>query len=99
MFQPDELEGITATHPSWIGNWWIGYLLTTAVLLFSGIMLLGFPRELPGTADRKRQRVLNGELRPARKTMDGGFKGMFLVIKELLLNPTYACQTLGKLFV
>ena len=67
------------------------------MLLVSGIMLLGYPRALPGARERKRRMLESGELRPSDEKVKIGLKGMLVVVFKLITNATYMFLTLGKL--
>lgn len=41
---------LSPENPRWVGAWWIGFLLGGAAALLVAIPILGYPRQLPGTA-------------------------------------------------
>ncbi len=41
---------MTPENPLWVGAWWIGFLAGGAAALIIAIPILGYPRQLPGTA-------------------------------------------------
>lgn len=40
--------------PRWVGAWWIGFLVGGVAALLVAIPILGYPRQLPGTAHAHR---------------------------------------------
>lgn len=44
--KPDDL---TIYDPAWVGVWWVGYLLSSAILwIFVAVPLAGFTKKIPG---------------------------------------------------
>lgn len=41
---------MTPENPLWVGAWWIGFLAGGAAALLVAFPILGYPRQLPGTA-------------------------------------------------
>lgn len=44
---------LTPENPLWVGAWWIGFLAGGAAALVIALPILGYPRQLPGTAHQR----------------------------------------------
>lgn len=60
---------LTDADPSWVGAWWMGFLLCGVLAFFSGVPLLLFPRELPSV-----EKVDSGD-KPVMMTFVTSLKG------------------------
>ena len=40
--------GITNSDPRWVGNWWLGFIVSSVPLFFLVIPMSGFSRDIPG---------------------------------------------------
>ncbi len=40
--------GLDQHSPTWVGAWWVGFVLCGFLALLAGLPLMMFPRELPG---------------------------------------------------
>ncbi|XP_071490041.1 solute carrier organic anion transporter family member 4A1-like [Diadema antillarum] len=51
-------ESVTLTpgNPLWIGAWWLGFLISACLVTPIAVILLAFPKELPGTKAMLEQR-------------------------------------------
>nr|CAB3266360.1 solute carrier organic anion transporter family member 4A1-like [Phallusia mammillata] len=49
-------SGLNDTHPSWVGAWWLGFLISGALLITLAVPMLMFPRDLPGTESVRNNR-------------------------------------------
>ncbi|XP_049579190.1 solute carrier organic anion transporter family member 3A1 isoform X1 [Syngnathus scovelli] len=58
IFIDTEKLGITPEDPRWIGAWWAGFLLCSALLFCSALLMFGFPQSLP---TRERDEAADGE--------------------------------------
>jgi len=47
---------IPKTSPQFVGAWWLGLLIFGAVFLVTGIPVLMFPQQLPGTSKFRKNR-------------------------------------------
>ncbi|XP_069992440.1 solute carrier organic anion transporter family member 74D isoform X1 [Penaeus vannamei] len=97
---PASPPDIPPRHPSWIGAWWIGYLVIGSALLVITWSLLLLPRMLPGARRRVlytlRNAAMKGKdslyeviktLRPAKRTKGQG--GIWSSVKRILTNKIY----------
>ena len=62
---------------------------------FPSILLLGFPRELPGAREMREEQIKNGNIRRATKTGKPTLKMILPELKDLLTNWTFLFSTLG----
>ena len=49
-FNRDVAQLTDPTDSSWIGAWWVPFLIASGLALFCSIPMLGFPKQLAGTA-------------------------------------------------
>lgn len=47
---------ITSDHPNFVGNWWLGFLINSFFCFAVGFILIGFPKVLPGYAEKHANR-------------------------------------------
>lgn len=92
--QPRELH-LNARDPRWIGAWWLGYLVTGAIMFLTAILLLGFPRELPGSAKMRAQAIEEGHLPKRDNKLRGKWKDIVPATSQLLKNITYLSNSLA----
>ena len=43
---------LTPQDTSWVGNWWLGFIIFGGFAVFWSLWLFGFPRKLPVTQAR-----------------------------------------------
>lgn len=53
---------MTPLDPRWIGAWWLGFLVVGALNLFFAVLMLGFPREMPGAREMREKAMEEGIL-------------------------------------
>ncbi|XP_048583735.1 solute carrier organic anion transporter family member 4A1-like [Nematostella vectensis] len=87
---------LTPAHPYWIGAWWLGPFHCGFLLIICGIILLGFPRHLPGAEINRENAIKSGQLRKQDNKLKGGIKDILPATKALLTNGTYVFQNLGS---
>ena len=46
---PGVSSSLTVDDERWVGAWWLGFAIFSAVAVFWGLGIMGFPRQLPGT--------------------------------------------------
>ena len=97
---------LTPDNASWVGAWWIPFIITGFLSLLIAIPFLMFPRKLPNSDEIKAERM-----KEMAKVIQGGFKrcdsvqeklrAFPLHLKHLLLNPAYIflCLALGTMFI
>ena len=93
-FQLDTIH-LTARDPRWIGAWWLGFLVFGFIILVSSLLVLGFPRELPGAKERRQEHINKGNLRKANNLKKPSLKKILPELKNLLTNWTFVFNTLG----
>jgi len=81
--------------PRWIGAWWLGYVFSGALLVLSCVILLGFPRELPGARERREQCIKEGNLPSKDEKIKETFKDMIPATWQLLKNPVFVFNALA----
>jgi len=86
---------LTPKDPQWIGAWWIGYLITGALMFLVAVLILGFPRELPGSAEMREQAIKEGHLPKKDHKLRGRLRDMIPATMQLIKNPTYVFNTLA----
>ena len=80
-----ETIDITPRDPRYVGAWWIGFLIVSALFLFFATPFWGFPRRLQNRECANRQQKQNGNLskigesghRGRSKQGASSFKGMY----------------------
>ena len=94
---------LTPTDPTWVGAWWIGYIVIGVLLLIIAIPFLMFPRYLPDSYLVQQERA-----KEMAKVYSSDYVNennltivvkMFPVhIKRLLLNPSFILVSFGLAF-
>ncbi|XP_048583447.1 solute carrier organic anion transporter family member 4A1 isoform X2 [Nematostella vectensis] len=87
---------LTPAHPMWIGAWWLGPASCGLMIILLGVVMLGFPRRLPGANAVRKEMKECGETDD--RTLTGGIKDILPATKELLTNGTYMFQNMGITF-
>ena len=41
-------RGLTPDHPSWVGAWWLGFVISGVLAAVLTVFMFLFPKELPG---------------------------------------------------
>ena len=93
-FQPPGVS-LTERDPRWLGAWWLGDLTGGVALLLVGLILLGYPRELPGARAIREEAIQNGVLPSADKRFKGRLRDIVPATKTLLANSTYMFQNMA----
>ncbi|XP_033100136.1 solute carrier organic anion transporter family member 4A1-like [Anneissia japonica] len=92
--------GITPDSPTWVGAWWIGFLITGTISLSIAIPFLGFPRNLKGhkkiVAERKSQSHGGVEFK-TRAGFGNSFKDFPIAVATLCRNGPYMCITVAAI--
>ncbi|XP_046848352.1 LOW QUALITY PROTEIN: solute carrier organic anion transporter family member 4A1-like [Xenia sp. Carnegie-2017] len=81
--------------PQWIGAWWLGFVIFGILTIIFSILLLAFPRELPGSREVRKEEIEKGNLRPAKSAIKPTMKKLLPELKDLLTNWTFIFNTLG----
>ncbi|XP_050346864.1 solute carrier organic anion transporter family member 4A1 [Nymphalis io] len=85
-----ETLGITPLSSSWIGAWWIGFILSAVLCLVVALPLLAFPYELPGAAEIRASKI--SEAHEGAATKSAAFSALRELPKAtaaLFKNPTF----------
>ncbi|XP_077990561.1 solute carrier organic anion transporter family member 4C1-like [Glandiceps talaboti] len=86
---------ITPSDPSWVGAWWIGFLLGWILAWSVALPVAAFPHVLPGTQEIQHKRTSqahhneNAEMLDTRAGFGEGWKDMWPATKILMTNPTF----------
>ena len=59
--KPSGIE-LTPRDPQWIGAWWLGYFAAGILLIFSSVIVLGFPIEMPGARAMREKAMKDGDI-------------------------------------
>ena len=100
-FQP-EGSNLTPEDPQWIGAWWLGYLAGGCFLVLIAGLVLGYPRELPGTKRMRREAQKEGHIPKKDERIRGNMKDILPATLQLLKAPVLIFNTFaitaGSLF-
>ena len=58
--QPPDMH-LTPSDPRWVGAWWLGYFCGGLLLLVTSLLILAYPREMPGTKEIRAQAIREGK--------------------------------------
>jgi hypothetical protein len=58
--QPPDMD-LTPSDPRWVGAWWLGYLCGGILLLLTSLLILAYPREMPGTKEIRARAIRDGK--------------------------------------
>ncbi|XP_041975302.1 solute carrier organic anion transporter family member 4A1 isoform X2 [Aricia agestis] len=82
--------GITPLSSSWIGAWWVGFLLSALLCLVVAVPLLAFPYELPGAEEIRNSKVSEAHEGSASKSAAfNALKELPKAAAALFKNPTF----------
>ena len=73
----------------------MGYFLLSWSLLFCGVSLLGYPREMPYFKKKRLEAIKGGDLPTDDAEIGKGWRDMIRATLQLFKNITYICSTLG----
>ncbi|XP_033254224.1 solute carrier organic anion transporter family member 2B1-like [Drosophila miranda] len=76
---------ITNKDPRWLGAWWLGWILLTAILLISAFFVGMFPKEMPSA----RARRIKAGTWVESQLGERSFKDMVRTLKRLAVNKVY----------
>ncbi|XP_061107653.1 solute carrier organic anion transporter family member 1C1-like [Conger conger] len=88
---------ITPKDARWVGAWWLGFLVSSAIMLLAGLPFWFFPRSLPKQGEE--HTVPPGLPAPHTSKLAGIAKGFLPSLKKLLGTPAYfllLCGTVLK---
>ncbi|CAG5102638.1 Oidioi.mRNA.OKI2018_I69.chr1.g395.t1.cds [Oikopleura dioica] len=85
--KPDNIE---PGEPQWVGAWWPGILAAGIGCIFVGPFFFGFPRQIPGTAEIKKKRVVEIE--------DGDSSAGEANLMSVVKNPIFLLCSFGSAF-
>lgn len=86
---------LTSKDPQWIGAWWLGYLISGVLMFLTAVITLGFPRELPRSAEMREKAIQDGHLPKKDPKLKGTFRDIIPATLQLLKNPTYMFNSLA----
>jgi hypothetical protein len=86
---------LTANDPRWIGAWWLGFVIFGILIFILSILLLGFPRELPGAKEMREEQIKKGNIRKVKNSEKPTLKRILPELRDLLKNGTFMFNTLG----
>ncbi|XP_077990558.1 solute carrier organic anion transporter family member 4C1-like [Glandiceps talaboti] len=96
---------ITPSDPSWVGAWWIGFLLGWVLSWLVALPVASFPPVLPGAKDIQHERTSqahhseNAEMLETRPGFGEGWKDMWPATKILLTNPTFLLLCIARILL
>jgi len=97
-----EGSNLTPEDPQWIGAWWLGYLAGGCFLVLIAGLVLGYPRELPGTKRMRREAQKEGHIPKKDERIRGNMKDILPATLQLLKAPVLIFNTFaitaGSLF-
>ncbi|XP_039271821.2 solute carrier organic anion transporter family member 4C1-like [Styela clava] len=97
---PEEIE-IDSSDPRWVGAWWLGFLLASALaLIFVSLPMISFPKQFPGSALIRSQKESevhrNASAEITEKEEFGkSIKDMPIAIVAMLKNSAFLFTTLA----
>ena len=90
-----EGANLTAKSPQWIGAWWLGYIGAGVVILINAVLILGFPRELPGSREMREKAIEEGHLPKKDDKLRGRLRDIIPATIQLLKNPVFMFNTMA----
>jgi len=90
-----EGANLTARSPQWIGAWWLGYIVAGAVIFVNSVLILGFPRELPGSREMREKAIEEGHLPKKDNKLIGKLRDIIPATIQLLKNPVFMFNTMA----
>ncbi|XP_028411530.1 solute carrier organic anion transporter family member 4A1-like isoform X2 [Dendronephthya gigantea] len=92
--QPEGVN-LTSRDPRWIGAWWLGFVIFGIVIFVFSLLILGFPRELPGAKKKREEHIKKGNIRRTKIDRKPSLRIIIPELKDLLTNWTFLFNTLG----
>ncbi|KAH3750801.1 hypothetical protein DPMN_185335 [Dreissena polymorpha] len=89
--------GITPMDPRWVGAWWIPFLISGTVMLIVVVPILGYPKQLPGSAKLQQERKSEASQAVANRKEQIGrdWRQFPRAMFNLVRNPTFLFLTLS----
>nr|XP_026695031.1 solute carrier organic anion transporter family member 4C1-like [Ciona intestinalis] len=90
---------LTSTDPRWVGAWWIGPMVIMIASWIIVLPLMGFPKQLPGTAKNRAERKsevhssTNDNHEP--EELENSLKNFPTTVWKLLKNPVFCMLTVA----
>lgn len=83
---------ISKENPTWVGAWWLGFLISGTIGFLISIPMCGFPVNLPGSDKYRAER--EAEVYQTQKKDDSedqplGLRDIWVSFKALITNPTF----------
>ena len=90
-----EGANLSAGSPQWIGAWWLGYIIAGVVIFLNAMLILGFPRELPGSREMREKAIGEGHLPKKDDKLRGKWRDIIPATIQLLKNPVFMFNTMA----
>ena len=90
-----EGANLSARSPQWIGAWWLGYIIAGVVIFLNAMLILGFPRELPGSREMREKAIGEGHLPKKDDKLRGKWRDIIPATIQLLKNPVFMFNTMA----
>ena len=97
FFQPPGFD-LELFDPRWIGAWWLGFVAFGFLIIIWSLVILGFPRELPGARESRLRHIEQGHLRKPNAVHTPSLKMILPDLKSLLTNWTFIFNVIGAIF-
>ncbi|XP_028391406.1 solute carrier organic anion transporter family member 4A1-like [Dendronephthya gigantea] len=94
LIQPPDMD-LTPSDPRWVGAWWLGYVCGGTILLLTSLLILAYPREMPGTKQIRAKAVRDGKVKEKNQNLHGRMSEIIPATKYLICNAVYMCNTLA----
>uniref|UniRef100_H2YLV0 Solute carrier organic anion transporter family member n=1 Tax=Ciona savignyi TaxID=51511 RepID=H2YLV0_CIOSA len=87
-----DLDSITIDpkHQSWVGAWWLGFIVCIVVIAIASFPLWFFPKHLE-KPEEKTKEVVSCGLKVSRNSLWARVRGLGAAFARLFKNPQYIC--------
>ncbi|XP_071502460.1 solute carrier organic anion transporter family member 4A1-like [Diadema antillarum] len=76
---------VSPSNPTWVGAWWLGFLLNGTLLFLMSALMMGYPRSLPGAKKIAKER--KSEVQRGKEFETGkGFRKRLRAFPQAVLN-------------
>lgn len=94
-FKPEGSE-LTPSSSSWVGAWWLGYIVGATILSIPVLPMFGFSAAFPDTKLLKQKKLELQETIEDDQTLNHDVKSIWPATKALLKNVPFMCICLAS---
>ncbi|XP_041473854.1 solute carrier organic anion transporter family member 4A1-like [Lytechinus variegatus] len=85
---------VSPNNPTWVGAWWLGFLINGSLLFVISLLMLGYPRALPGSreiASKRKSEVQRGQEFESGQGWKKRLQAFPRAVLNLITNIPFIC--------